>query len=322
MQDQVATTCLCSGCNRVRSWLDAAADRPQADGEVRDDSGETKPRPKAMPPTPPDSSLPPQPPPPRSQPPLKRRRLDLEGAENSGEEATTPMSRCPPNNLSNTNEVALVSLQQSLARSLRVGCELTQQQPLPSGLSDNPRPAVTRGRPPKQPLSTSPVERIDQLQNLRPPIRYVPINDDPKAQLPQDVQGLFESIKKVVKYRTGFIPAAARELAMRKDPEAREWPSIYFFEPESQDSQLWTPDSESDVEAETGEKYVPTAVGRANKEFMMLRKLQRAAAEALRMGHSESAWNASVHTPLLELAVRSRRGVALEQITTAAVMHE
>lgn len=324
-----AITCLCSDCNRIWSWLDAAApnvDKRQANEKTTDDSDETKPRPKAMPPTPPDSSSASQPHPSRSQSPSKRRRLDRGGAEASDEIAAS--SSRPPDSF-DPNETPRPSraqpqltllqldrppsyLQQSPSRSSRSGA--SSQQPLQSRPSD-PRPA-TPGRPKR---STSPIKRIDQLRNLTPAVNYVPIND-PEAQLPEDVQELFDNIREVVENRSGFIPTAARDLVVTKIPAARRWPS-HFFAPEVEDSQLWTPDSESDAETGIGTGTdIPAAVGRARKEFMMLRRIQRRAAEALRMGQSESAWNTFVHAPLLDLAVRSRRGVALEQITTAAIV--
>ncbi|KAL8380705.1 hypothetical protein RB595_005131 [Gaeumannomyces hyphopodioides] len=308
-----ALTCICSNCARLLSWLDAVREENE---KTADGSDEAKLHPKATPHTPPESLPASQPPPSRSLSPSKRRRLDDGGADAASDEVAA--SSHPPDSF-DPNETP---------RPHRLQLALLQPDPSPSSLPQSPSrssrssaaslqsgPAFRRPAIPVRPKrSTSPIKRVDQLRTLMPPVNYVLLKNF-ETRLPEDVQELFKRIKKVVKYQSGFIPTAARDLILKKVPDAHEWPS-HFFAPEEEDSQLWTPDSESEPETGTD---IPAAFGRASKEFMILRRIERRAAEAHRMGRSESAWNTSVHAPLLDLAVRSRWCIAVEQITTAAI---
>ncbi|KLU90777.1 hypothetical protein MAPG_10628 [Magnaporthiopsis poae ATCC 64411] len=144
-----------------------------------------------------------------------------------------------------------------------------------------------------------------------------------RETFPEDVRQLHARIVQIISYRKGIIPASARHIIQNVVADGSNWPPGWFAEETEEESTFWVQD---EVQTDKGQNMNESNVSfaarkqqRAQQQFTSLRRIQRDAEECLRRGCSEATWNVKVYAPLLELAVRDRRAVFNEPVTTAYI---
>ncbi|KAH6881082.1 hypothetical protein B0T10DRAFT_494766 [Thelonectria olida] len=156
--------------------------------------------------------------------------------------------------------------------------------------------------------STSPTKRTHNLRTLKKPVEYVALEDNATAQLPADVQPLYNRIYEITVEHERFLPHNAREEI--STTIGRKIKDGWFTKPKVGES------DEDDVVENEGECL---SESEASAELQALKKIESAARDSMRLGRSESAWNLEVHGPLLDLALSRHRCVVKEYVTTAQI---
>ncbi|KAF5023709.1 hypothetical protein F66182_4230 [Fusarium sp. NRRL 66182] len=141
--------------------------------------------------------------------------------------------------------------------------------------------------------SLSPVKK-STLQRLEKPVYFVPIDDDPVQQLPEDILAVHDSITEVIDDRIKFIPRAVQG-ELRNTYRQTKLRPHYFF-------------------AHDDDK-TPAHIG----ELAALRKIEQAAKRCHVEEASEAAWNVDVHGPLLELALEPFPSLSRHVLTQARI---
>ncbi|KAI6559143.1 hypothetical protein MCOR09_008852 [Pyricularia oryzae] len=164
--------------------------------------------------------------------------------------------------------------------------------------------------------STSPIKRALDLKFLAKPVLFEDLSDNPLAQLPADVHGLYTRVMRAAN-KLGVIPAVTREAIEAKMPNMPLMDA--WFRPETEQNRreldAW---AECDVELE--ERAFDKTLAR--RQFRALVAIKEAAAKSSNIGRGELAWNNMVHFPLLQHAVQSTsysRRVVCEPIMNAHI---
>ncbi|KAH8662647.1 hypothetical protein BGZ61DRAFT_368597 [Ilyonectria robusta] len=151
----------------------------------------------------------------------------------------------------------------------------------------------------------SPSKRPQSLRALEKPIEYVALEDDAAAQLPADMQSLYNRIYEITVEHDRFLPQNARE-----DVQSilrRNIRDDWFMSADAGEANA------DDVAQNEGEQHDASA------ELQALKKIESAARDSMRLGRSEGAWNIEVHGPLLDLALSRHRCVMKEYVTTSQI---
>lgn len=157
--------------------------------------------------------------------------------------------------------------------------------------------------------STSPTKKTQGLVALKKPIYHVPLDDNKKEQLPEDIRGLYNRLYDITVEHEGIAPWEVREEI--NGQLARPWRESWF-------KRRATPSAPGgeDAAAKEEERH-----GLACAELKALRKIKGVAWKCRERGRSEAAWNTMVHARLLHLALDRPEyaHVGWEVVTTAQI---
>ncbi|KAF5018793.1 hypothetical protein F66182_9211 [Fusarium sp. NRRL 66182] len=142
--------------------------------------------------------------------------------------------------------------------------------------------------------SASPVKR-STLELLKKPLRYVPIEDDPTEQLPDDIASLFDNIISITLHREKFLPSSLRPELAALHRKGMIRPGWYF-----------------DVDDDE-------ATNRYRSELTALCNFQEAAKTCKSEEAAEATWNLEVHAPLLKLAFDPFPSLRRDLLTAARI---
>ncbi|KAM0549226.1 hypothetical protein ACHAPJ_009536 [Fusarium lateritium] len=164
-----------------------------------------------------------------------------------------------------------------------------RQTPSQSNASSNRSPSRASTN-----RSASPVKR-STLELLKKPLYYVPIENDPTGQLPDDVVSLYDKLISITLHRENFLPKTLRpelEGLHRKGTIRPGW----YHEVDGDESRL-----------------------RHAREFHELYHLQEEARICKSEKAAEVAWNLEVHAPLLKLAFDPFPSLGRDLLVTARI---
>ncbi|KAK2468696.1 hypothetical protein H9L39_19623, partial [Fusarium oxysporum f. sp. albedinis] len=237
-------------------------------------------------PTPPHSSSTPT----RDSSPPKRARVDepIDNPDIHQFATQTPDSDSPfdndktPNALPRARTIPLYNL--SAIPSLR-------QTPSQSSTNASSHRSPSRASTNR---SASPVKR-STLELLKKPLRYVPIEDDPTEQLPDDIASLFDNIISITLHRERFLPSSLRPELTALHRKGMIRPGWYFDVNDNE------------------------ATNRYRSELTALCNFQEAAKTCKSEEAAEATWNLEVHAPLLKLAFDPFPSLRRDLLTAARI---
>lgn len=137
----------------------------------------------------------------------------------------------------------------------------------------------------------------------------MPLDDNKKKQLPEDIRVLYNRLYDITVEHEGIAPWEVREEI--NGQLARPWRESWFKRRE-----IPSAPGGGDAAAEEEEHR-----GLACAELRAIRKIKRVAWKCRERGRSEAAWNTMVHAPLLDLALDRPEyaHVGWEVVTTAQI---
>ncbi|KAB5581244.1 hypothetical protein GE09DRAFT_1213640 [Coniochaeta sp. 2T2.1] len=139
--------------------------------------------------------------------------------------------------------------------------------------------------------STSPTKKTQGLVALRKPIYHVPLDDQNKDQLPEDIRELYNRLYDIAVEHEGIAPWEVWEEI--NAAAVRPFKESCF-------KRRQTPVGPREGNATTEEEDHHAV---ALAELKALRRLEREAWDCRRLCRAELAWNFEVHFPLLKLAL-------------------
>ncbi|KAG5804183.1 hypothetical protein H9Q74_011014 [Fusarium xylarioides] len=142
--------------------------------------------------------------------------------------------------------------------------------------------------------STSPVKR-STLQLLRKPVLFVPIDQDPSAQLANDILPTYDRIIDITTYNS-FLPRAIEHDI--KATHRRNTVKPHWFLDDAHDE---------------------ATIAKDMQELAALREVEKAAKACQTEESSEAAWNVDVHAPLLKLALAPFPSLTRDILTHARI---
>ncbi|KAB5511554.1 hypothetical protein GE09DRAFT_1209246 [Coniochaeta sp. 2T2.1] len=139
--------------------------------------------------------------------------------------------------------------------------------------------------------STSPTKKTQGLVALRKPIYHVPLDDQNKDQLPEDIRELYNRLYDIAVEYEGIAPWEVRE-------EINAAAVRPFKESCFKRRQTPVGPREGNATTEEEEHYAVAVA-----ELKAFRRLEREAWDCRRLCRAELAWNFEVYFPLLKLAL-------------------
>ncbi|KAH8907508.1 hypothetical protein BR93DRAFT_926528 [Coniochaeta sp. PMI_546] len=149
-------------------------------------------------------------------------------------------------------------------------------------------------------------QKTQALVALKKPIYHMPLDDNKKEQLPQDIRALYDRLYDITVEYEGIAPWEVREEI--NGQLARPWRESCFKRRETSSAP-----GGGDAEARRRDlAYV---------ELEALCKIKSVAWKCRQRGRSEAAWNTMVHAPLIQLALDRPEYVHVgwEVVTTAQI---
>lgn len=166
----------------------------------------------------------------------------------------------------------------ALNRSLILSTVNPPARPFPQTHGSGPSTASSARSQSRTSRSSSPVKR-STLQLLKKPVHYVPIEDDPTTQLPEDILPTYDRIVDITVHHTSFLPRAVEDEVIATHRRNMIKPYMFF-------------DHDGDE-----------SLAQHKRELETLRDIEKAANECQTEEACEAAWNLEVHGPLLKLAL-------------------